>query len=75
MEPLYYVIAIMGCGDAGTACEQARVEPIRYRSALECQAAMPAALTRNNDLSFPELTGACQQQGMRMARVDTRPRG
>lgn len=75
MEPLYFVIAIMGCGDAGAACQQARVEPVQYRSALECQAAMPAALVRNNDLSFPELTGACQQRGVRMARVETRDRG
>ncbi|WP_420140551.1 hypothetical protein [Sphingomonas sp.] len=75
MEPLYFVMAIMGCGDAGSACEQARVEPIRYRSVLECQAAMPDALRRNSDLSFPELTAACQQQGMRMADAAGKPRG
>lgn len=71
MEPLYYVIAIMGCGDAGAVCEQARVEPARYRSAVECRAAMPEALARSTDLSFPELTAACQQQGMRMAEART----
>lgn len=75
MEPLYFVMAIMGCGDAGGMCEQARVEPVRYRSALECQAAMPAALHRNSDLSFPELTAACQQRGMRMASAKTSDRG
>ena len=75
MEPLYFVMAIMGCGDAGAVCEQARVEPIRYRTALECQAAMPDALRRNSDLSFPELTAACQQQGVRMAKADVKPRG
>lgn len=75
MEPLYFVMAIMGCGDAGAACEQVRVEPVRYRSVLECRAAMPDVLIRNSDLSFPELTGACQQQGMRMAKTETRPRG
>ncbi len=75
MEPLYFVMAIMGCGDAGNVCEQARVEPIRYRTALECQAAMPDALARNSDLSFPEITGACQQQGLRTAKAETHPRG
>lgn len=75
MEPLYFVMAIMGCGDAGAACEQARVEPVRYRTALECQAAMPDVLSRNSDLSFPEITGACQQQGLRMAKTGGRPRG
>ncbi|MBB5698245.1 hypothetical protein [Sphingomonas yantingensis] len=75
MEPLYFVMAIMGCGDAGAACEQARVEPVRYRTALECQAAMPGVLARNSDLSFPEITGACQQQGLRMAKTGGRSRG
>jgi hypothetical protein len=75
MEPLYFVMAIMGCGDAGMGCEQVRVEPARYRSVLECQAAMPDALRRNSDLSFPELTGTCQRKGLRMAKNETRPRG
>lgn len=74
MEPLYFVMAIMGCGDAGMGCEQVRVERVRYRSVLECRAAMPDVLMRNSDLSFPELTGACQQQGMRMAKAETTQR-
>lgn len=53
MEPLFYVTAIMGCSDGSTNCAEARVEPARYRSVQACEAAMPAALMRNSDLSFP----------------------
>ena len=32
MEPLFYVMAIMGCGDGQAQCPQARVEPAQYQS-------------------------------------------
>jgi hypothetical protein len=76
MEPLYFVMAIMGCGDAATNCQQARIEPVRYQSAAACQAAMPSALERSTDLSFPVVQAACERRGMTMAdrRVGA-PRG
>ncbi|TKD51323.1 hypothetical protein [Sphingomonas baiyangensis] len=70
MEPLFYVIAIMGCGDSAVACQEARVEPVRYESAAQCQAAMLPALERNADLSFPVITAACQSRNQFMARAD-----
>ena len=75
MGGVYYVMAIMGCGDTGAACQQARLEDVRYRSAMECQAAMPAALGRNTDLSFPVITAACQRQGVAMADAGNAKRG
>ena len=63
MEPLYFVMAIMGCGDAGTQCQQARVEPVRYQSAAACQAAMANSLEQHTDLSFPIIQAACQRRG------------
>ena len=76
MEPLFYVMAIMGCGDAGEACRQARVEPVRYASAAQCQVAMAEALQRNSDLSFPVITAACQQRGEQVAqRTPARRKG
>jgi len=63
MEPLYFVMAILGCGDAGVQCQQARVEPVRYQSAAACQAAMANTLQRHTDLSFPTIQAACQRQG------------
>jgi hypothetical protein len=67
MEPLYYVMAIMGCADSGDACREARVEPVRYQSAVACQAAMANVLQRNSDLEFPVVQAACQRSGVRMA--------
>jgi hypothetical protein len=67
MEPLYYVMAIMGCADGGDACQQARIEPVRYQSAVACQAAMANVLQRHTDLAYPTITAACQRNGMVMA--------
>ena len=52
MGSVFYVIAIMGCGDGQTQCAQQRIETARYASAAQCQAAMPAALMRNTDIDF-----------------------
>jgi hypothetical protein len=74
MEPVFYVLAIMGCGDGSTACSEARVEPAHYASVQQCQAAMPAVLARNTDLEFPVLSAACRSSGRRVAdRVSGAP--
>ena len=72
MEPVYYILAIMGCADDGAACQQAKVEPARYQSVQQCQAAMPAALERNGDLLYPTLTAACRASGATYADAGTR---
>jgi hypothetical protein len=69
MEPLFYVMAIMGCGDGSQQCTQARVEPAHYATIQQCQAQMPAALARNTDIDFPEISAACQESGTRMVKV------
>lgn len=68
MEPIVYILAVMGCADDGARCQQARVEPVVYRSIDQCQAAMPAVLPRHTDLAYPMLTAACQQRSERQAR-------
>ena len=76
MEPALYVMAILGCGDAGGLCSQARVDPARYTSLQACQAAAPATLRRHADLDFPEIAAQCRTTGTRMlARASARPRG
>lgn len=75
MEPLYFVIAIMGCGDGGDACREARIEPVRYQSAAQCQAAMLNVLQRSTDLAFPVVQGACQRRGMAIAEREPPRRG
>lgn len=68
MDPLFYVMAIMGCGDGSTACQQARVEVVHYRSIGECQRAMPAALARNSDVDYPVVTASCRATGAPVAQ-------
>ena len=70
MEPLFYVLAIMGCSDGADACREARVQPVRYQSVQACQAAMPSALEQNTDLSFPVISAACRASGPQMALVN-----
>lgn len=67
MQPLYYVMAILGCGDDGAACQQVRMETVRYESAAACQAAMAGALRRSTDVSFPVVQAACQSRGVMTA--------
>jgi len=68
MEPLFYVMAILGCGDGSAQCAQARTETVQYRSIEQCQSAMPAALARNSDLDYPVVSAACQAKGERLAQ-------
>ena len=75
MEPVFYVMAILGCGDGSYACSQQRVETAHYATAAQCQAAMPAALMRNADLEYPVISAACQRRGQMTASRDARPRG
>ena len=75
MEPLYYVMAILGCGDDGAACQQARLAPVRYQSIAQCQAAMTNVLQTHADLSYPVIQAACQRRGLDVAARDTRRPG
>lgn len=72
MEPVFYVMAILGCGDDQAQCREARVEPVRYQSAAQCQAAMAQVLPRHADLSFPVIVAACQRRGEQMVRSEPR---
>ncbi|HEU4961294.1 MAG TPA: hypothetical protein VFT56_12910 [Sphingomonas sp.] len=72
MNPIFYVIAIMGCADGGQACQQQRVEPIHYVTPAACQAAMPDALARNTDLDYPTIQAACRASGPTLARQTAR---
>jgi hypothetical protein len=76
MEPVFYVMAILGCGDAGATCTEARIEPARYQSVAQCRAALPQALSRNTDLEFPTIAANCRASGERMVKASVQvPRG
>lgn len=76
MAPVFYVMAILGCGDASAACTEARIEPVRYESVAQCRAALPQALARHTDLEFPTIAANCRASGERLVRTSARtPRG
>lgn len=76
MEAAFFVMAIMGCGDASAGCATARVEPAHYATVQQCQAAMPAALARNTDVDYPVVSAACQRNGAQFVdRVQDKGRG
>jgi hypothetical protein len=72
VESIYYVMAILGCGDGQAQCAEARVEPARYQNVQQCQAALPQALARHTDLDFPVVAGACRASGTRMVSADVK---
>jgi hypothetical protein len=60
MGPFVYVMAIMGCGDGGYQCSEARIVETRYESLAACQQATQAQLIKNGDLDFPEIMATCR---------------
>lgn len=63
MEPLMFVMAILGCGEADTACREVRVAAAQYRSEAECVAATGTELLRHDDLPFPTIVAQCRRAG------------
>ncbi len=60
MGPGYFVIAILGCADGGSACTPVATLPTHYASRAECSAATHAALESNTDFDFPTLLAQCR---------------
>jgi hypothetical protein len=67
MGPVSYVIAILGCADSGTACQQVAVAPSRYESAAACEAATVGVLSASTDFDFPTLVARCRADKGRSA--------
>jgi acyl-CoA synthetase (AMP-forming)/AMP-acid ligase II len=60
MGPGYFVIAILGCADGGSACTPVATLDTRYETADQCSAATGAALLEHNDFEFPSLVARCR---------------
>ncbi|MGZ8282906.1 MAG: hypothetical protein ACXWUN_08140 [Allosphingosinicella sp.] len=65
MEPLMFVMAILGCGESDTACREVMVVEARYRSEAECLGATEAVLMRHDDLVYPSVVAQCRPAGSR----------
>lgn len=61
MEPLLYVMAIMGCADSGDLCAEERVVEYRFTSAEACRQAMESHLILNGDLDYPVIRAECRR--------------
>ena len=63
MEPLAFIIAIMGCGEGDAPCRQVRMLDARYESQAACTAATEDAVARNVDVDFPVVAAECVAAG------------
>ena len=72
MGPGYFVIAILGCADGGSACTPVATLQTRYDTAEQCSAATAAALEANSDFDFPTLLARCRV-GSGADRAEAKP--
>jgi len=59
----YFVIAILGCADGGTACTPVATLQTHYATVSECSAASSAVLEQNSNFDFPTLLARCRPGG------------
>ena len=71
----YFVIAILGCADGGSACTPVATLPVRYESQAQCAANVAAALTENSDFDYPTLVARCSPAETKSAEAKEKPRG
>jgi acyl-CoA synthetase (AMP-forming)/AMP-acid ligase II len=72
MGPGYFVIAILGCADGGSACTPVATLQTRYESAEQCSAATVAVLEANSNFDYPTLLARCRA-GSAKASADGQP--
>jgi hypothetical protein len=73
MGPVFYVMAIMGCGDGATMCEQVARGDDVYRSEAACYAQSEQALIRASGEPYPLILAECQQVSRQVAeRMESR---
>jgi hypothetical protein len=60
MGPGYFVIAILGCADDGSACTPVATLQTRYANEAQCTAATVSALEANSNFDFPTLLARCR---------------
>ena len=74
MEPAYFVIAILGCADGGSACTPVTTLQTRYANEAQCAAATGAALIENSKFDYPTLVARCAPAEKKAADVEEKPR-
>ena len=59
MGPALFVIAILGCGEGDSPCEQVRRLDAHYESQAACVEATGAAMEANASLDYPVVVAQC----------------
>jgi acyl-CoA synthetase (AMP-forming)/AMP-acid ligase II len=72
MGPAYFVIAILGCADGGTACTPVATLQTHYATEAQCSAASAAALEENSNFDFPSLLARCRRGEMQKSAAAER---
>ena len=72
MEPLAFVMAILGCGEGDLPCAELRQAPSRFESQSACLAATEEEIGRHTDLDYPVIVAQCRRAGSAVARVSLR---
>jgi hypothetical protein len=61
MGPAFYILAILGCGEGETQCEQISTAGSSYESVDACNQASEGALMRHVDAAFPVVVAQCRR--------------
>ena len=64
MQPILFVMAILGCGEGDAPCREVVRAEASYRSEADCLAASAAEIARH-DILYPTVVAQC--------RADARP--
>lgn len=75
MGAAYFIMAILGCGDAQADCREVRLVETRFESGAACAAATAAMLYRSGDIDYPVVMAKCRPAGPIMAANPVKPRG
>ena len=59
MDGVFVAMAILGCGDAGSACQTLKMMDPDFETVDQCLDAAPAILDRLTALDYPEVVIDC----------------
>lgn len=65
MGPAYYVLAILGCGEGESACQQVATAPTQFASVAACQSASADTLLRHSDADYPVVVAQCRSSAQK----------
>ncbi len=63
MEPLMFVMAILGCGESDASCRELGVIRARFPTEAACLAATEDVLARQDSLIYPNVVAQCRRTG------------